>query len=232
MKKSLITILVLLLLILSACTAEGEQAAKIPEKDEASIEPVAPSTPDTVPNATDTSPADIPSTPSDTDNDSSLVPSSPSNIANLSKIYSVANEVGQAAESSCKQWMDSLGGLPGFTISGKYDTQSGNYILSDGMGGFEAIEKIYVCNLNITVQFRDYVMLHKWMTDIPDYIAINSSKVQGVTPDGYEYTSTVYAHSFNGIGELATDNGRITLTFTFDKPIIIDDFYISCGKVD
>lgn len=152
----------------------------------------------------------------------------------LSKTYTSYNNVDTATVQASKDWVQTLGGLPGFTASAQYDEENDCYIISEGMGAFQLIEKIEFAPTHIKVYFISGVKMHKYMTDIPDYIAINSSQIKVTSPDGNEYTSTVYNYTYSGKGKLDTASEQVTLTFPIGTEITerVQDIFISCGKVD
>lgn len=247
MKRVFMTVFALCLCLLFACKQESvsypkaDKVPSVPDVQEPSFDaesnknsddplkspsvpntPTAPVTPDTI----DPGNSNIPMATPDT-----IKPDAPKP---LDKTYTAYNNISDADITSCKAWIDTLGGFPGFTLTAQYDEDLDGYTLGEGMGAFELVEKVEFSPQHIKVFFVSGVKMHKYMTDIPDYIAINSSKIKVTAPDGYEYTSTVYTYTYSGKGKLDTSSDQVTLTFPIGIEITerVQDIFISCGKVD
>ncbi len=248
MKKSFIAILLALIILLCGCVASTEPATDIPKKDE-ETPPVtdAPATHDELLGG-DSTPSDVPATPSDTDGngdptidilaspddipETTDTPTAPDDIASMSKPYKIDNNITAAKINGNKQRLSSMGGLPGFSVYITYDADTDSYSIVETMGDYEAIDHMYIWNTGLTVVFRDYVTFHKWMTEIPSYLSVNSSSITLVSPEGYEFESTTYDYTFSGNGILTEESGQLTLNFSIDQPMIVEDFYLCCGKID
>jgi hypothetical protein len=246
MKKAFLTIFALCLCLLFACAVDAPDytnekvSPSVPESQEPPTQNNDTVNPAPLPNdPTDNKPT-VPVTPDTIDpNHSDIVPATPDTIKPdapkpLTKSYVAHNTVSGDDINSSKAWIDTLGGFPGFTITAQYDEVNDCYLLGDGMGAYQLIEKVEFSPSHIKVYFVSGVIMHKYMTNIPDYIAINSSQIKVTSPDGYEYTSTVYTYTYSGKGKLDTSSEQVTLTFPIGAEITerVQDIFISCGKVD
>lgn len=233
MKKALIVAVLATILIISGCVMNTTPSSKLPEKEESDpSSDMAPEIP-----VSDSTPTDIPSTPSDTSDEPVDMPISPNAlpdfpIASMSKPYRIDNHLTVAQIECNKQRLASMGGLTGFSVYAVYDADTDSYSIEDTMGDYEAIDHMYIWNQGLTIIFRDYVTLHKWMYDIPDYLSINAKEIIEVSPEGYEFNAVVHDRYYDDIAVVGkNEDGRLTLNFAF-PPIIVDDFYLTCGKID